>query len=256
MCNRRIKFGYFLKKAKEISADYVATGHYSRIIKKGAHYFLKKGVDAKHDQSYFLYNLTQKQMAGILFPLGGVTKEEVRKKARSFGLSNAEKKGSQEICFIPDNDYGRFIRDEASGSAVSGPILSAAGNLLGRHKGVAFYTVGQREGLGISLSKPLYVKEIDPGRNALIVAEKKDVYRQELLASDLNWIGEKPSGTFQAKAKIRYRNPETPVTVEPLNGKVRIRFRKAQFAVTPGQSVVFYKRDTVLGGGVIGLQRE
>lgn len=251
MCNRRIKFAYFLKKAQEISADYVATGHYARITRKGTHYFLKKGIDAKRDQSYFLYNLTREQLSAVLFPLGGFTKEEVRKKARSFGFPNSGKKGSQEICFIPDNDYGRFIRDRIPEAATPGPIFNLEGKWLGQHKGIAFYTVGQREGLGISLPRPLYVVEIDPARNALVVAEKEAVYRKELLVDDLNWIGEKPSEMFKATAKIRYRNPETPVTIEPLNGKVRVKFRKPQFAVTPGQSVVFYKGDTILGGGVI-----
>lgn len=256
MCNRRIKFEYFLKKAQEISAEYVATGHYSRIIRKGAQSFLKKGVDAKRDQSYFLYNLTRKQLSALLFPLGGFTKEEVRKKARSLGFPNSGKKGSQEICFIPDNDYGRFIRDRIPEAATPGPIFGPDGKLLGRHKGISFYTVGQREGLGISLPGPLYVAEIDSARNALLVAEKETVYRKELLVSDLNWIGGKPSEIFKARAKIRYRNPETSVTVEPINGKVRVKFGKPQFAATPGQSIVFYQGDTVLGGGVIGLQRE
>ena len=251
MCNRRIKFDYFLKKAKEISADYVASGHYARITRKGTQCFLKKGIDAKRDQSYFLYNLIREQLFAILFPLGGFTKEDVRKKARSFGFPNSGKKGSQEICFISDNDYGRFIRDRITEAATPGPVYGLDGNLLGQHKGIAFYTVGQREGLGISLPRPLYVVEIDPARNALVVAEKEAVYRKELLVSDLNWIGGKPSETFKAKAKIRYRNPETPVTVDSINGKVRVRFGKPQFAVTPGQSIVFYRRDMVLGGGVI-----
>lgn len=262
MCNRQIKFDYFLKKAKEISSDYIASGHYAGIIRKGTHYFLEKGIDVKYDQSYFLYNLTREQLSVVLFPLGGFTKEDVRKKARFFGFPNSGKKSSQEICFIPDNDYGRFIRDRIPEAATPGPIFGPTGNLLGRHKGIAFYTIGQREGLGISLSRPLYVVEIDPARNALVVAEKETVYRKELLASDLNWIGEKPSETFKATAKIRYQNPETPVVVELLNGKVRpgrnfvsnrirVKFGKPQFAVTPGQSIVFYRRSTVLGGGVI-----
>ena len=251
MCNRRIKFDYFWQKAAEISAEYVASGHYARIVRKGTNYFLKKGIDAKRDQSYFLYNLTQKQLSAILFPLGGFTKEEVRKKARSFGFPNSNKKGSQEICFIPDNDYGRFIRDRIPEAATSGPIFSFDGKLLGQHKGIAFYTVGQRAGLGISLSRPFYVAEIDPGRNALIVAEKEAVCRKKLMVDDLNWIGGKPSKIFKAKAKIRYRNPETSVTVESAKGKIRVRFDKPQFAATPGQSIVFYRRDTVLGGGII-----
>ncbi|MFA5393295.1 MAG: tRNA 2-thiouridine(34) synthase MnmA [Candidatus Ratteibacteria bacterium] len=262
MCNRRIKFSYFLKKAKEIDAVYVASGHYARVTRKGTRYFLKKGIDAKRDQSYFLYNLTREQLSVVLFPLGGFTKEEVRKKALSFGFPNFGKKGSQEICFIPDNDYGRFIRTRTTEAAIPGPIFNPEGKWLGQHKGIAFYTVGQREGLGISLPRPLYVVAIDPARNALIVAEKEAVYRKELLVDDLNWISEKPFEMFKAKAKVRYRNPETPVMVEFTNGKarpreseiakkVRVRFRKPQFAVTPGQSIVFYKRDTVLGGGII-----
>jgi len=251
MCNRRIKFDYFLKKAKEISADYVASGHYARITRKGTQCFLKKGIDAKRDQSYFLYNLTRKQLSVVLFPLGRFTKEEVRNKARSFGFPNAGKKGSQEICFIPDNDYSRFIRDIITEAAISGPIFNLEGKWLGQHKGIAFYTIGQREGLGISLPRPLYVVEIDSARNALVVAEKEAVYRKEILVSDLNWIGEKPYEMFKTTAKIRYRNPETLVMVEPLNGKIRVKFGKPQFAVTPGQSIVFYRRDMVLGGGVI-----
>ncbi|MFH0796140.1 MAG: tRNA 2-thiouridine(34) synthase MnmA [Candidatus Omnitrophota bacterium] len=253
MCNRRIKFLHFRQKAQEISADYIATGHYARIVKYKRSYLLKKGTDPKRDQSYFLYHLTQKQMAYTLFPLGALTKEETRKKARSCGFPNAEKEGSQEICFIPDNDYGRFIRMRIPRAEEPGSIFNQQGKLLGKHKGIAFYTVGQREGLGISFPKPLYVLRIDPDRNRLIVGEKKDVYRKELFATDINWIAEKPSKQITVKARIRYRNPETRATIIPLDENVQVTLAKPQFAITPGQSVVFYQGETVLGGGIIQL---
>ncbi|PIP16770.1 MAG: tRNA 2-thiouridine(34) synthase MnmA [bacterium (Candidatus Ratteibacteria) CG23_combo_of_CG06-09_8_20_14_all_48_7] len=286
MCNRRIKFFHFSQKAREISADYIATGHYARIVKsnppvspfckggrrgirKGVGYLLKKGTDLRRDQSYFLYNLTREQMAYTLFPLGELTKEEVRKKARSYDFPNAEKEGSQEICFIPDNDYGKFIRIRIPRAGKPGSIFNQEGKLLGKHKGIAFYTVGQREGLGISFPEPLYVIRIDPDQNCLIVGEKKEVYRKELFAIDVNWITEKPSQRITVKARIRYRNPETRATLTPsplplpLRERVwvrginscefKVKFDKPQFAVTPGQSVVFYQGETVLGGGLIQL---
>ena len=254
-CNKFVKFDALLKKAKELDAGPVATGHYARIERRDANgrLLLKKGIDRGKDQSYFLYALTQGQLENSLFPLGNLTKERVRQIAGELALPVANKAESQEICFIPDNDYPRFVREYVADVAKPGPILDNQGNVLGEHRGIFSYTIGQRKGLGISASEPLYVVAIDRDRNAVIVGSKEDVYGTELTAAELNWIGvEALEQPVRVKAKIRYLHREAAATVTPLEAnRVQVKFEEPQMAITPGQAVVFYDGDDVMGGGVI-----
>jgi len=255
-CNRYIKFDALLKKAKELDADYIATGHYARIEYDSARkrYLLKRGVDQKKDQSYVLYVMTQGHLEHTLMPLSSYTKANVRKIARELKLPVAEKKESQEICFIPDNDYGGFLKEYVPEAIKPGPIVNKEGRVLGGHRGIIFYTVGQRKGLGISAKEPLYVIAIDKERNALIVGTKREVCGDELIATDLNWIAiEKLMEPIEVRAKIRYLHQEAEAVIAPLRGgqRAHVKFREPQMAITPGQAVVFYDGDTVVGGGTI-----
>ena len=254
-CNRHIKFERLLTKAAALGADYVATGHYARVIKdeQSGRVLLCKGVDTTKDQSYVLYHLNQQTLQKFLFPLGGMEKTKTRELARQFNLVVANKPESQEICFIPDDDYKRFLREHAPQSLRPGDIVTQDGQVLGRHEGLPFYTIGQRKGLGIAAAHPLYVVEIDAAHNRVVVGPPEAVYASELLADDLNWIAiddlEKP---LQVHAKIRYAAHEAPAMVFPeANGMVRVKFEQPQRAITPGQSVVFYHGEKVVGGGVI-----
>lgn len=254
-CNQHIKFGALLEKAEGLGADFIATGHHTRIEKdktKGL-YLLKKGVDQGKDQSYFLHILTQEQLRFTLFPIGNFTKEKVREIARELRLPVAAKRESQEICFIPDNDYASFLKDYIPQAAEPGPILDEQGKILGSHRGILSYTIGQRKGLGISAREPLYVIAIEPERNAIIVGGKDRVFSDELTAYRLNWIAiAKPAQPITVKAKIRYRHREAEATLKPLDGsRVHIKFKEPQMAITQGQAVVFYDGDIVLGGGTI-----
>jgi len=254
-CNRFVKFDALLKKANELDAEFVATGHYARIERRDAdgRRLLKKGVDCEKDQSYFLYSLTQGQLENILFPLGELTKERVRQIAGELRLPVANKAESQEICFIPDNDYSRFVREYVADAAEPGPILDRQGNVLGEHRGIISYTIGQRKGLGISTDKPLYVVAIDRERNAVIVGNKEEVYGTELTAADLNWVSvEVPQQPIRVRTRIRYLHQEADSVVVPLEEhRVQVQFEEPQMAITPGQAAVFYGEDDVLGGGVI-----
>jgi tRNA-specific 2-thiouridylase len=274
-CNQYLKFEQLLNKAKALGARYLATGHYARIV-KNKKYSLKKAKDRLNDQSYFLYRLTQKQMPYLLMPLGGLTKVEVRKIASDLGLATAQKPASQEICFIPDENYRGFLKREfprikgqIRANIKPGPIMDREGNVLGGHKGIPFYTIGQREGLGIALGYPVYVIKIEAKNNTIVVGRKEDAYSYGLIAGDLGLIdptllaGYPSSLTRQKggvkrnaalKVKIRYNHKEIPSEVMPF-GKNRVRvkiiFSRPQFAVTPGQSVVFYRGEGVVGGGII-----
>jgi tRNA-specific 2-thiouridylase len=244
-CNQFIKFALLLNKAQALGADRVATGHYARIV--GSR--LLKGKDAKKDQSYVLYRLTQEQLAQIMFPLGELTKSEVRQKAKTLGLPVADKPESQEICFVEDDDYGRFIREQAPELVKPGEIIDRAGKVIGQHEGIAFYTIGQRKGLGHHRGEPKYVVGLDRERNAVIIGDDADTLQRELKARDLSFIsGPAPSGPLAITAKIRYNSPAAAATLYP-DGKVV--FEQPQRAVTPGQSVVFYQGEEVLGGGII-----
>jgi len=256
-CNQYIKFDALLKKAISLGAGFLATGHYARIEKsqkskvKSHKYFLKKAKDKKKDQSYFLYRLSQWQLKHTLFPLGNYTKYQVRKMAREFALPVADKLASQEICFLPDADYRRFLRTQTKTDIKPGPVVDKEDNILGQHKGIAFYTIGQREGLGIARGYPLYVIKINPKNNCITVGKKEDVHADEFLLRDTHFILTPIKKKVALRVRIRYNHPEAPARVIFLKHKIKIKFNKPQFAVTPGQSAVFYDKDAVLGGGII-----
>lgn len=254
-CNRFVKFEALLHKAISMDMDYIATGHYARISfdETTGRYLLKKSVTAAKDQTYALYTMTQNQLKRTLFPIGEYTKEKVRQMAGGLGLPVASKPDSQEICFVEDNDYGRFITENTNASIAPGYFTDISGNRLGMHKGIIHYTVGQRKGLGISFGKPMFVVAIKPEDNTVVLGEEDEVFSYELSASDLNFISI-PELTDEMKvtAKIRYSAKEAAAVISPLgDGRVRVVFEKPQRAVTPGQSIVFYSDDTVVGGGVI-----
>ena len=254
-CNQYIKFGALLKKAISLDARFVATGHYARIEfdKTRRRYLLKKGYDLKKDQSYVLYMMTQEQLRHTLMPLGKLTKEKVRKLAHQWKLGVADKAESQEICFIPNNNYGEYLEEYLPRATKPGPILDKEGEILGEHKGILFYTIGQRKRMGIAVGEPLYVIAIDRERNAIIVGKEEDVYTDELIASEVNYIDrERLTEPIEVKAKIRYSAQEAEVMLTPQGkDKVQLKFRQLQRAITPGQAVVFYRGDDVIGGGTI-----
>jgi tRNA-uridine 2-sulfurtransferase len=254
-CNRLIKFGMLLEKTRDLGAEVMATGHYARIEKRSSddRFLLKKGIDHKRDQSYFLYRLAQAQLIDVIFPLGNFTKDSVRKMALEMGLPVANRKESREICFVPDDDYPSFVRKHLDVEIKSGQITDKQGKVLGKHNGIIDYTIGQRKGLGISSKEPLYVVDIDSRSNTVIVGGKQDVYACEFIATDLNWIAfEKLTIPLTLKAKIRYRHPEVEVVINPIEeDKVNVKFIEPQMAITPGQAAVFYDGDLVVGGGTI-----
>ncbi len=255
-CNRYVKFGTLWHKVKSLGADYLATGHYARVQRQTFKktFQLKKGKDKKKDQSYFLHQISKDILPFVLFPIGDLTKEKVRSLARSFGLANADRKGSQDICFIPDRDYVRLIkRLRGSEAFQSGPICNEEGKVLGQHRGTVFYTIGQREGLGVAVGRPVYVYKIDSARRTIFVGSKKNLLAQGLIADQLNmfekYFFNKP---IEVKVKIRYNQPEVKAhVVVSQDAKARVVFDQSQLSVTPGQSVVFYRRNTVLGGAII-----
>ena len=256
LCNEKIKFGFFLKKALELEADFIATGHYARLDfdERIGRYLLKKGVDRKKDQSYVLFSLTQNQFRHTLFPLGELRKEEVRKKALQLGLRVHDKPESQEVCFIQETSYHSFLSERLKESIEPGPILDKDGNILGRHKGIPFYTIGQRRGLRLAKGKPLYVIGIDREKNAIIVGGEEEVYGDTFVVNSVNWIvSEKmiPSPDH-AQVKIRYNHPGSEASLSPEGGgELEVKFKTPQKAITPGQAAVFYDGETVLGGGWI-----
>lgn len=256
-CNQFIKFGELLKKAISLDARYLATGHYARIRVKGQGargkkvYFLEKAKDQFKDQSYFLYRLNQKQLKSAQFPLGDYTKIEVRELARKFDLAVAEKPGSQEICFLPDNDYRKFLKDYIGKEFKPGPVVNTEGVILGEHKGIALYTIGQREGLGIAWRYPLYITKIDARKNTITVGAKEEAFQKEFLVKDVHFTGPMPKKKIAASVKIRYNHREVRAVLLPVKNKIKVRFNEPQFAVTPGQSAVFYQGGAVLGGGII-----
>jgi tRNA-specific 2-thiouridylase len=254
-CNERIKFWTLLREAGRLGADAVATGHYARVGRDDAsgRFLLRKGVDPAKDQSYFLYALTQAELAAAVFPVGDLTKDEVRRLARRLGLAAAERSESQEICFVPDGDYAGFVAARRPGSLRPGPILDSTGRVLGRHRGIIHFTVGQRKGLGIAAPHPFYVLSIDPARRAVIVGPDESLYRDALIVERLNFVSVQGlKGPRRLRVKIRSRHDAVEALVSPLpRRRVKVSFARPQRAVTPGQSVVFYDGDTVLGGGII-----
>ena len=250
LCNRLMKFGLLLEKMKDHNADYIATGHYARIAQDGKtkRYILKRALDTKKDQSYFLYALSQDIMAHVLFPLGDLTKNDVRHLARSHRLPVSEKEESQEICFVEGKDY----RPLFEGRTKPGIIVDMHNNALGTHTGIVSYTIGQRRGLGICAGKPLYVVRIDPKRNTIVVGEEYEAYQSRLCCGNVNWIAAPPSGPRRVVAKIRSLHPGAEATLYPTgNSRATLEFKRPQWAIAPGQSAVFYQGDIVLGGGLI-----
>jgi len=249
-CNQRLKFGYLLDKSREagVDFDYFATGHYARIEKTGGRYILKKAVDATKDQTYFLYTLSPKQLSHILFPLGTYTKQQVRQIALSHGFESANQAESQD--FIEGGDLSPLFKEE---ELVKGDIVDESGNILGKHRGIMHYTIGQRRGLGISSDRPLYVIRIDSKNNRIVVSTRENLLSGGFIASDLNLLThDRLDSTYRLKTKIRLQHRETDATVSPHDGgKVKVLFDVPQMAVTPGQSAVFYSGETLFGGGII-----
>ncbi len=252
-CNRYEKFGKLYERAKLLDCDVIVTGHYARIDYAEGKYRLKKGLDESKDQSYVLYFLTQEMLAHTLFPLGEMRKSEVRLLAKAGGFLNADKPDSQDICFVPDGDYAAVIAAYSDKVPVPGNFVDEEGNVLGKHKGIIHYTVGQRRGLGISSTEPWYVKRILPETNEVVLARNRDLFSREVRVGEFNWIsGEAPAGPVRCTAKIRYRHQAQPATAEADGkGGVTLLFDEPQRAVTAGQAAVLYDGDVVLGGGVI-----
>ncbi|HHV71481.1 MAG TPA: tRNA 2-thiouridine(34) synthase MnmA [Clostridia bacterium] len=255
VCNHKIKFSALLDRALQLDADYIATGHYAKVVydEKIQRYLLKKADDPLKDQSYSLYGLTQEQLKHIIFPLGEYKKTETRKLAQELGLLVANKPDSQEICFITDNDYKRFLRERIPDKIIPGPIIDEKGKILGFHEGIPFYTIGQRKGLGLANPQPVYVTEIDPERNAIVVGSNTSVYGLGLVAEKTNYIPfDKLERPMEVTAKIRYGAKEEEAEIYPLpDNRVRVYFKNPVRAITPGQAVVFYNGDVVVGGGTI-----
>lgn len=253
ICNREIKFKAFLRAAFDLGADYLATGHYARIRAQDGQHQLWRGVDREKDQSYALYMLGQAELAHVLFPLGEYTKGQVRALAERLLLPTARKAESQDICFLSKVDYRAFLARERPETVRPGPILDVQGRVIGEHLGLAFYTIGQRQGMGIAAAHPLYVVAMDSARNALIVGPRAALLRRQLLAEEVSFVsGHPPAQPIAVTAKVRYKAEEAPATLIPLpEGKARVVFAEPQPAITPGQGVVFYQGDLVLGGGII-----
>lgn len=256
-CNKFLKFDAMLKKAELLGADYIATGHYAKVEynRQTNRYLLKKAEAAEKDQTYALYSLTQEQLSKTLMPLGTLKdKSETRKIAERLGLVTAKKPDSMEICFVPDKDYASFIKRHSDNSPKEGNFVDADGNILGRHKGIIHYTIGQRKGLGITFGKPMFVVKIDAEANEVVLAEKGSEFSNALTAGQLNFIPfDTPKEPIRVNAKVRYSAKEAPATVTVENGRAKVIFDQPQRAVTPGQAVVFYEIDgnNVIGGGVI-----
>jgi tRNA-uridine 2-sulfurtransferase len=276
-CNRDLKFRYLLERAQVLGFDYLATGHYVQTdwraadgdwqpvtphtldaqLGAGAEYRMRRSVELRKDQSYVLYMLQQDELARLIFPLGGLSKSEVRAMAAERGLATAKKPESMDICFIPDNDYHRFVREERPDVLKPGPIVNRRGDVLGQHAGLPLYTIGQRRGLGLTSREPLYVIELDSARNLLIVGSKDELERADLVAEAFSFVaGTWPLATIRCTAQIRSHAAPAPATVEPLEpGRLLVRFDEPQRAVTPGQAIVLYSGDVALGGGRITVEQ-
>ncbi len=252
-CNRYMKFDKLYRRALEIGCDYVVTGHYARIENTDGKYILKKALDDTKDQSYVLYNMTQEQLGHTLFPLGVLRKSQVRTLAQDNLFVNANKPDSQDICFVPDGDYVKFLKSYTGKEYPPGNFVDKDGTVLGQHNGIVNYTIGQRKGLGIAFGKPMYVTKIDPAQNEVVLGEEQDLYSRAFTVSDFNWIsGVAPTGQIQCQAKTRYRQAEKPAIAHVLeDGKVEVIYEEKQRAITPGQAAVLYDGDIVLGGGII-----
>lgn len=255
-CNKHLKFGLMLTKSRELfDADYIATGHYAKIEyneENGRYYICESDASGK-DQTYVLYNLTQEQLRHTLMPLGKYTKEQIREIAKEYGFLNANKKDSQEICFVKDNDYAGFIEREYNYKPIKGEFIDTDANVYGLHKGIIHYTVGQRRGLGLSLKAPLYVKKLDATTNRVILCPQHELYQDYLICKNVNMITiENLDYPITVTVKIRYSAPKVKATLIPLDsGDIKVVFDAPQKAITPGQAVVFYNDNIVIGGGII-----
>ncbi len=249
-CNQYVKFDNLLEKARALGASHLATGHYARVHEAGGSFNLLRGIDTSKDQSYVLYTLGQPELRNLLLPVGHYTKPEIRQIARQFNLPVADKPESQDICFIPDRDYRSFVAQRID--SPPGDIVSAAGEVLGRHRGIAYYTVGQRHGLGLPSPDKLYVTRIDAARNRVVVGPEEDLYSYETFADDVHFVRDNQFPLpIDVSAKIRYKSQESPATLFAHENGVRVVFREPQRAITPGQAIVFYQGDEVIGGARI-----
>jgi tRNA-uridine 2-sulfurtransferase len=249
-CNKNIKFGLLLDRVREMGGDYLATGHYARVQASETGYRLLKGIDTNKDQSYFLYVLGQQELSRVLFPVGGMCKSEVKQLAAGLGLPAAIRKESQDICFIPDNDSQAFL--SARLTPKPGEIVDIEGKVLGQHQGLVYYTIGQRQGMRISAPERLYVIRLEKETNRLVIGPESQLFKNKLIAYNLNWIsGKAPQGKTEITAKVRYRSPEVKATLLVKVGKAEVDFAGPQRAIAPGQSVVFYQGEMVIGGGII-----
>jgi tRNA-uridine 2-sulfurtransferase len=253
LCNEKLKFGTLISRARQLGAEFVATGHFARVERAGARVLLKRGRDPRKDQSYFLFSLKQEQLARAMFPLGDLTKDDTRGVARERQLKTADKEESMEICFVPDNNYGHFLQQAKLVETHAGDIVDAHGRVLGQHEGIEFYTIGQRKGLRIAAAKPLYVIDLDPATNRVIVGDDSDLERDEFSVERCNWIPfDTPPAEIEVTAKIRYNHRGVAATVTPgPGGGAEVQLHEPQRAVTPGQACVFYQEDLVVGGGWI-----
>ncbi len=252
-CNRYMKFDALYRKARILGCDYIVTGHYAQIEYDGKQYYLKKAIDETKDQSYVLYSMTQSQLAQTMLPLGNMLKSEARKVAKCNGFQNSGKLDSQDICFVPDGDYASMIERLTGRKSRDGYFVDMEGHILGKHKGIINYTIGQRKGLGLSSIRPMYVCKLSPETNTIVLGYENDLYSRKAIVSEFHWISEKvPERSFRCKAKIRYRQKEQWATVMPINDdSTQILFDEPQRAITAGQAAVLYDGDIVLGGGVI-----
>jgi tRNA-specific 2-thiouridylase len=253
-CNTEVKFASLLERTRALGIEQVATGHYARKdVAPDGRFRLLRGRDRNKDQSYFLFGLSQEQLAAALFPVGELTKDEVRRLSAQRGLPTAEKPESQEICFVPDGDYAAFVERQAGATDRSGPLRDSAGRELGRHQGVHHFTVGQRRGLGLTAPRPLYVLRVEPASHAVVVGPEEELLAPSLFASQVNWLSvPEPAGELRASVQIRSRHAAAPACVRPLpGGRAEVRFDVPQRAVAPGQAAVFYDDDVCLGGGWI-----
>ena len=255
LCNRYVKWEALLQRSLSIGADYIATGHYARIARlENGRYVIKNSVTEKKDQTYALYNLTQRQLSHTLMPVGEYEKEEIRKIAEKLGLEVASKPDSQDICFVPDNDYAAVIESEAADRLPpSGNFIKSDGTVLGRHKGIIHYTIGQRKGLNLAMGHPVFVTDIRPETNEVVIGEAEEVFSDSLICNDLNFMAvEDITEPIELVAKIRYSHKGAPCTIEKIDkDKIKCQFKSPVRAVTPGQAVVFYKDDYIFGGGTI-----
>ena len=251
-CNKYMKFERLFSRAETLGCDKLVTGHYARVVFEDGRFKLKKALDQNKDQSYVLYALNEEQLSHVLFPLGELRKEETRRIAETQGFLNARKKDSQDLCFVPDGDYAAAIERFTGKSPLPGNFVDQNGKILGRHKGIVYYTVGQHKGLGLVTDEPLYVKKILPQKNEIVLCRNEELFEKEVFVRNLHFIGKEPDAPFYACVKVRYRHKEQPAAVCPLgNGRARIVFEDPQRAPTPGQAAVFYRDDEVLGGGII-----